>query len=172
VDPSPLQRVDTIARQWVPFSATLLLMLFGLTPSYLPAFSPVAPMYTVIAIYFWAVYRPDGLGYGSAFAIGVLEDLLSGTPLGCTALVLMLGQWVVFHQQKFFNGRPFHVVWAAFLLVALGSAAVRWLMIGMFLPAGFVGPTHALASGAMTVAVYPVVGWVLAKMQLRLMSQP
>ncbi|MBM3514997.1 MAG: rod shape-determining protein MreD, partial [Alphaproteobacteria bacterium] len=112
------QKFDQAARQWVPFSLAMFLMLFGLTPTYLPGYAPVAPMLSLIAIYFWSVYRPKAMGYGSAFAVGLLEDLLIGTPLGSTSLMLMLCRWIVFHQQKFFNGRPFHVVWAAFALVA------------------------------------------------------
>jgi rod shape-determining protein MreD len=166
------QKMDGVARRSVPFGLTIFLLLFGLTPSHIPAFSAVGPMLTLMAVYFWAVYRPDAFGYGFAFAVGVAEDLLAGTPLGSTALVLMLCQWIVFNQQKFFNGRPFYVVWMAFCLVALGAAAIKWLAVGMFSPAGFVGPGPALMSAVMTMAVYPLVGWLLAKMQLKLMAQP
>lgn len=166
------QRFDQTARQAVPFSVTLFLMFFGLTPTYMPGYAPLAPMLSLIAIYFWGVYRADALGYGAAFAVGLLEDLLTATPLGSTALMLMLCQWVVFYQQKFFNGRPFHVVWAAFVLVAIGAAMLRWLMVGLFSPSGFIGPGQALGSAIFTIALYPLVGWILAKAQLRLMSQP
>lgn len=167
---SPLQRLDQTARRWVPFGVTVFLMLFGLTPTFLPAFSPVMPMLSLVAIYFWAVYRPEGLGYGEAFGVGLIEDLLIGTPLGSTALMLMLCQWLVFYQQKFFNGRPFHVVWAAFVLVAFGAAALRWLLVGLFSSSGFVGFSQAAAAAVLTIAVYPLIGWLLAKAQLRLMA--
>lgn len=169
---TPWQRFDQSARQGVPLVLTIFLMLFGLTPTHIPGFSPVMPMFSLMAVYFWAVYRPDSMGYGPAFVIGLLEDLLTGTPLGSTALVLMLGQWVVFHQQKFFNGRPFHVVWAAFALVAVGAAVVRWLTVGLFSTGGFVAPGQAIGCAIMTIALYPVIGWLLAKAQLKLMVQP
>lgn len=172
MDLSPLQRLDQTARQWVPFSATTLLMLFGLTPLYVPAFSSVTPMLTLIAIYYWAVYRPEVLGYGAGFAVGLLEDLLVGTPLGSTSLILMLCQWLVFYQQKFFNGRPFHVVWAAFVLVSVSAVILRWILVGIFSTSGFVSFGPGIATVAFTVALYPLVGWLLAQAHTRLMSPP
>ncbi|MCB2107031.1 MAG: rod shape-determining protein MreD [Rhodobacteraceae bacterium] len=167
-----LQRIDTVARHFVPFGVTIFLLLFGLTPTHIPGFAPVSPMLTLMAVYFWAVYRPDAIGYGFAFAVGVVEDLLTGTPLGSSALVLMLCQWIVFRQQKFFNARPFFVVWLAFCLVALGAALLRWLAVGLFSESGFVTPDQALMSAVMSMAIYPIIGWLLAKAHLKLMVQP
>ncbi|MEQ9447512.1 MAG: rod shape-determining protein MreD, partial [Rhodospirillaceae bacterium] len=75
-----LQYMDGAARRIVPFGLTLVLMLFALTPTHIPALSDVAPMLTLMSVYFWSIYRPDLLGYGAAFGIGILEDLLMGTP--------------------------------------------------------------------------------------------
>src|SRR3954467_13480670 len=101
-----LQRVDHVARGLVPFGLTLLLMLFAMTPTYIPGLSHITPMYAFMSVYFWSIYRPDLLGFGTVFAIGILEDLLGGTPLGSGTLILLLCQRVVPQQQKFFQTRP------------------------------------------------------------------
>ena len=62
-----IQRVDITARRLVPFGVTLILMLFAITPTYVPGLSHVTPMYALMAVYFWSIYRPDLLGYGSTF---------------------------------------------------------------------------------------------------------
>ena len=62
-----LQRMDSTARRLVPFGVTLVLMLFALTPTYMPGLSHITPMYALMAVYFWTIYRPDLLGYGATF---------------------------------------------------------------------------------------------------------
>jgi len=101
----------------------------------------------------------------------VLEDLLSGTPLGSGALILLLCQRVVFHQQKFFNNKPFGIIWLAFALVAAGACLLRWLCVGLVAPSGFTPIGQMTTAYLMTVAIYPIVGWLLAKAHMKLLSQ-
>ena len=171
-DPTVLQRMDAAARRLVPVGVTLLLMLFAMTPTYIPGLSNVTPMYALMAVYFWSIYRPDLLGYGSTFAIGVLEDLLSGTPLGSGALILLLCQWVVFHQQKFFNNKPFAIIWLAFALVAAGAGLLRWICVGLIAAGGFTPLGPLLMAYLMTLAMYPIIGWLLARAHIKLLAQP
>ena len=165
-----LQYMDGAARRVVPLGLTLVLMLFALTPTYVPGLSDVTPMFTLMCIYFWSIYRPDLLGYGAAFGVGVFEDLLMGTPLGSGALVLLLCQGIVVHQQKFFNSKPFVVTWMAFAVVALGAALVRWFCVGIVASSGFTPLGTLLITYLISVAVYPLVAWLLARAQMRLLA--
>ena len=166
------QKFDLVARRCVPLTTTVFLLLFSLVPLHMPGVASLAPMYTLMAVYFWSVYRPDGFGYGAAFGIGVLEDLLVGTPLGSTALALLLCQWVVFNQQKFFNNRPFLEVWLGFVVVAVVTGCVRWFCAGMMGPGDFPPFSDTAGSIVLTAVIYPMIGWLLARAQLRLMLQP
>lgn len=171
MQPTSLQYMDGAARRAVPLALTLFLMLFALTPTYVPGLSDVAPMLTLMCVYFWSIYRPDLLGYGVAFGIGILEDLLVGTPLGSGALVLLLCQRVVVHQQKFFNSKPFVVTWIAFAFVALGAALVRWLCVGLVANGGFTPIGSLFVAYLISVAIYPLVAWFLAKAQMKLLAE-
>jgi len=168
---TPWQKLDHMARRCVPVSVTVFLLLFGLVPFHAPGVPAVVPMYTLMAVYFWSVYRPEGFGFGAAFAIGVIEDLLVGTPLGSSALALLLCQWVVFNQQKFFSNRPFLEVWLAFTVIASGAAFVKWFCAGI-IGAGFLPPGNMFTSLLLTIVIYPVIGWLLARAQMKLMIQP
>lgn len=169
--PTFLQRMDLGARWMMPFGITLTLMLFAMTPTYITGLSHITPMYAFMAVYFWSIYRPDLLGYGTVFFIGILEDLLAGTPLGSSALILLVCQRAVFSQQKFFNSRPFGVIWIAFALLALGASVLRWVCVGLAGPSGFTPFPTMVAGCLMTIALYPVVAWVLAKAQIKLLTQ-
>lgn len=165
------RKIDLRARRVLPFGLTMIILLFGLTPTHVPGLAEITPMYALTAVYFWSIYRPDLLGYGSGFAIGILEDLLTGAPLGVGALTLLLTQWIVFNQQKFFHAKPFAVTWFAFVLVALGAAFIKWCCIGLIAENGFTPLSDLLAAYVFTVAVYPVIAWLFAKAQTGLLEE-
>ncbi len=169
MESTPLQYMDGAARRMVPFGLTLMLMLFAMTPNYVPGLSAVTPMLTLMCVYFWAIHRPDLMGYGAAFGIGVLEDLLMGTPLGSCALVLLLCQRIVVHQQKILNSKPFIVTWIAFAFVALSAALIRWLCVGLVASSGFTPLSGLLTAYLMSVAIYPLAAWLLTKAGVRLL---
>jgi rod shape-determining protein MreD len=172
MQPGVLKQMDHAARRLVPFGVTLTLMLFAMTPTYVSGMSHITPMYAFMAVYFWSIYRPDLLGYGTVFAIGIMEDLLAGTPLGSSALMLLICQRVVLRQQKFFNSRPFILIWVAFALLTLGAIFLRWLCVGLASASGFTPFSAAIGCYFMTVALYPIVAWLLAKAQMKLLVNP
>ena len=43
-----------------------------------------------ILIYFWVLRQPTALGYGFIFLSGIISDVIYGTPLGSTALALLV----------------------------------------------------------------------------------
>jgi rod shape-determining protein MreD len=171
MNPTLWQRMDLVARRFVPVGLTLLLMLFAQTPTHLPGLARATPMYGLAAVYFWSIYRPNLMGYGAGFGLGLLEDLLTDAPIGIDSLVLLACQYVVFHQQKFFNAKPFGVMWAAFAVLAVGAGLLKWLLIGLISTA-FTRFGDVTMSVLLTVAIYPIVAWLLAKAQMKLLVQP
>ena len=163
MQPTLWQRMDHQGRRWLPFAITLVLLLLTVTPTHIPGLAGFSPMFALIAVYFWSIYQPDLFGYGSAFVIGVMEDILLGLPLGTGALVLLVVRAVVMSQQKFFYNKPFVITWVAFVSVAFGAALVRWATVSLL------GETDVIAFGPvfgaflMTVSIYPLIGWLLAQ---------
>jgi rod shape-determining protein MreD len=163
--PTLWQRMDVMARHMVPFALVLMLVLIAATPTHVPGMVRVGPMLSLIGVYYWSVYRPDLFRYGSAFVLGVFEDILTGAPLGSGALMLVIASALVVGQYKFFNGKPFVVTWWAFAIVALAATGMRWLAVsvlyGDIVDLQTVGVEYLL-----TVALYPVVGWLMARAQM------
>ena len=166
--PTFWQRLDTFARHQVPMVTTLLLVLVAIIPSHVPGLVRIGPMLSLIAVYYWAAHRPDLMGYGVVFAVGLLEDTISGAPLGIGSLVLLLVHAGVVHQYKFFNGKSFTVTWGAFVLVAGGASLLRWLSISA-VNGAFVSPEAPFYAYLMTVAMYPVIGWLLVRLHIALL---
>lgn len=159
---SPWRKVEQAARNLVPLSLTLILLLIGLLPLQIPAYGQVAPALALMGIYYWAVHRPDLMNAPAAFAIGLLNDLVTGGPVGVNSLVMVLVQLVCATQGRFLKAKSFLVTWWGFAMVALPAVIASWL-IGSALSGSALPVKTTLFYYLFTVAVFPVIGWVMIR---------
>ena len=153
------QRLDQAGRSLAPVAVTVMLVLAGMVPLYLPGFERVTPMLALISVYYWAIYRPDLMGPSVVFGVGLFQDLLAGTPLGLAALVLLLCHWVVVSQRGFFLAGSFLMLWVGFVFIVFGAALVQWLA-HVCLAMRVVSLQAPLFQAALTLAVFPVFAWL------------
>ncbi len=150
-----VQQADRFLRGLIPSLVTLLLVLASALPWRLPSLVEVTPAFAVMAVFYWTIYRPDRLPYAATFCIGVLQDLLTGTPPGMTALVLLTVQGVIASQRTFFRGKPFLVVWWGFSLVMPAAGLMSWI-IGSAYFGAIVPPLPIVVQTALTILLFPV----------------
>lgn len=168
--PSLFQRMDLWVRHCVPVGTALALLLLNLVPTRIPGFAGVTPGLVLMAAFYWSIYRPDLFTPVSAFLVGVVYDVLAGTPVGVTPFVLLAVQGATASQRRFFLGNTFFVAWWGFGLVALGAMALQWVLVSAVL--GRVVETRAVVfSYLLTLSVYPVVSWTLARTQVAFLRQ-
>lgn len=115
-----------------PFALTFFLVLASATPLRLPGGAVVAPSFALIAVFFWTLHRPDAMPPLAVFAIGLVQDVLSGEPLGVNAAVLVMVQAGLASQRRFFNGKSFSVVWLGFAIAAVGAYAASWALVSIW----------------------------------------
>ncbi|HSV28475.1 MAG TPA: rod shape-determining protein MreD [Candidatus Omnitrophota bacterium] len=163
--PSVWVRMDTWVRHLVPIGVTLAMVLLTAVPTRLPGFSTVAPMLPLMGVYYWAIYRPDLLPAWAAFLVGLLYDVIAGTPLGVNALVLLLVQGTSASQRKFFLGKSFMVAWWAFGLLAAGAIGLAWLLVSI-LRGVAIDPSPLMIEYLMMMGLFPVMTWMLARTQM------
>jgi rod shape-determining protein MreD len=112
------------------------------------------PMLPLLVVYFWAIFGPGYMPAYSVFLIGLLQDFLTGGPLGLWPAVYLFTQYVVSSQRSYFQGREMRVVWVGFAFAALAAAVIVWLV--MSLMSGAVLPIDGLlAQTAVTIVAYP-----------------
>lgn len=162
--PTLWQRLDAVARNLTPFGLTLVLVILSVVPLHLPDFQRVAPGLALMAVYHWAIYRPNLLPASVVFLIGVLQDALTGLPLGVSALVFLTVYGVVLSQRRFFAGKSFVIVWLGFAMVAAGAAVQSWLLVSVFNTA-FLNPEAAFYQYVVTVGAFPLLAWIFLRWQ-------
>ncbi len=146
----------------VPVLSTFVFVVVSVVPLQLPGFAAVSPSFALMAVYHWTVYRPDLLPQGAVFVLGILLDLLTGTPyLGTSALTFLIARTAVLMIRRHFVNRDFSVLWLGFLAVATSIFIFSWALIGIL--SGHILDARPVAfEAALTVAAYPVGSYLLS----------
>jgi len=158
------QRLDHLARLALPFLVTFALTLLGAVTWPLPYFGAVAPPLALIAVYYWAIHRPDLFRPGMAFIIGLLNDELQALPLGLTALVFVGMHQLVFSQRRFFAGHSFFMMWWGFALSILVALFAEWALLCL-MHWQFIPFTSVFLQAALTIVIFPLPCWALIRLQ-------
>jgi len=95
---------NRITASVIPVSFAILGTLIANLPLSLLGGIVPPPLLGLMAIYFWSLVRPDLMPPFWAFAIGVLEDLLSGGPPGVWAVAFITTYAVIDRQRDMFAG--------------------------------------------------------------------
>ncbi|MBL4692948.1 MAG: rod shape-determining protein MreD [Magnetovibrio sp.] len=164
------QRVDFIARSLTPFLLTLVLVVLGQVPLHIPGFAEVAPILPLMAVYHWAIYRPDLLPAVGVFFAGLIQDALSGMPFGVNAAVFVAVHMIVVSQQIFFQGKSFLIIWLGFCMVAAGAVAMIWILNALFF-AAMASVEAAFFQYMVTVGFFPVLALILVRWQRTVLAQ-
>ncbi len=162
--PGPWQRMDVLARQLTPSIFTLALVILNVLPLHIPGFSSVAPLLPLMAVYHWAVFRPRLLPAYAVFLIGLLQDILTGAPIGVIALVFLVVYCAVLSQKRFVIGKSFFILWLGFSLIAAVAATINWLAVSI-LSATLVEPQTVFFQYLMTLGFFPAVAWFFMRWQ-------
>jgi rod shape-determining protein MreD len=150
--------------QIAPTATVIGAVLLDLLWIPVPGFNAVAPAFAVMAVYCWAVWRPEYLPYTGVFAAGLLDDLIRGTPLGSGALALLAVQGFVWAQQRLLRSRSFEVMWLGFAVTALIAAAVTWAAVA-FSYRSAISPWPGAMQYALTVAAFPALAFLLMRIE-------
>jgi rod shape-determining protein MreD len=124
--PSLWAKLEIAARQVTPLGLTLIATLTTVVPLNAPGLQAVAPVWPLMMVFHWALYRPDLMPLAAVFLIGLLFDALSGAPLGLNALVFSALATLVEKQRRFFYRKPFGIVWMGFAIVSAAAFLAAW----------------------------------------------
>ena len=158
------QRFDRLVRLFIPFLSSVFLVLLTAIPIYLPGFGDIPINVGLIAAFYWAIYRPDLFPAIAAFFLGLWQDILIGGPVGLYSIILLLTNWLIVSQRRFFQGKSFVIIWCSFSIVSLSTATLSWIIF-CGLNVAFVSPIAVFFQAFLTIGAFPFVAWLLARVQ-------
>ncbi len=163
-------RFDNIFDFAFPLSTALLCVMISMLPIGLSSGFSANPSFALMAIFYWALYRPDLMPPVSVFLVGLFQDLISGAPGGFWAFVYLIVYAIVFSQRLFFIGKAFFAIWTGFGVIALIVGMVAWAIICLN-SSMYLSPAPFISQAMFSFIFYPLIGRVLGRIQKRFLSQ-
>jgi rod shape-determining protein MreD len=154
----------------LPVATMVFAMLLSIEPVPIAGYAAVAPAFTLMAAYHWTVYRPDLLSPLMLFAIGTLQDLLTGELPGVTALLLLLAYAIVVTHRSRFVSPPFPFVWTGFTLLIWGAMLLSWILQSL-LAAELLDLRSSIFRAVLTISGFPIATFLLGRIQRALMTR-
>ena len=151
-----------------PALVTLALVFAAQLPYGIPHFAQVTPIFALIAAFYWSIYRPEKLPPPAVLAIGLVQDILGGGPMGIVALMMLGVYGVGVSQRRFFLGKSFAVEWFGFVVIGTSAIAAAWIVASLYY-ATFLAPGPLVAQALLTAALYPCMTWLFVCVQRRFM---
>lgn len=145
---------------FIPFMTVLLLIIIMMLPYNIGMIGDIMPYLTLIGVYYWSVFRASRLPIWTVFILGMLQDILLGSPLGMMSLLLIIVQQVIFIQGRQFLERDFVFNWFVFIMLALGFGVASWGIASLYIRE-ILDFWSVLGQVLMTIAFYPVITWLL-----------
>ncbi len=147
----------------LPFVSTLVLILVMQLQYRLFFLDNLFPYLSLAAVYYWCIFKPRLMPVSAVFLLGLLQDIISGGPLGMMALLLLIVRIFVVRQSSRFLEREFLFNWLVFIMVALVFGLATWATASVYIKETQ-NLWNALGQSIFTIAVFPVVvlllGWV------------
>lgn len=156
-------------QRMLPLFSSLLLIFLSYVPLNIAGMGGIRPAMGMICVYFWLIHRPDVFNLGSVYFLGLIEDIISSAPFGSNVFALLVLYVLVSNLSRFFNGKPFVVMWYGFALLALIAFFSRWLLVSVYY-SQFIPLPSVLFCYLFSVAVYPFLSLVNAFVQNALMK--
>lgn len=125
-----------------------------------------APLFPLIALYIWSVRRPRFVPPWLIFLTGLLQDLLTGGPLGMWSISYLLAFAFARLRSSEPSAREFILLIARFAALTVIATLVAWiagsLSIGQ--PAD---PTSLVTEAVITLVIFPAFCWLFARKRER-----
>ena len=160
------ENVVSLFQKSLPFVSSAAFMLLSYIPLNVALFNNVRPDLGLVCVYFWILHRPDLFNLVSLVLLGVLNSAVSSALPGAGLLAYLTMYVLIYNTQKFFNAKPFVVIWYGFIALSLATMLIKWLVVSVYY-SQFLPLSILMFSYLIGVAVYPLVSAVLAFLQNR-----
>lgn len=140
----------------LPFITTLGLVLAMQLQYRLAFLDNLFPFLSLVGIYYWSIFKPRLMPVSVVFFLGLLQDILSGGPLGMMALLFILVRLFVIRQGRRFLEREFLFNWLVFIMVSPVFGLATWIIASLYLKESQ-NIWGVFGQSVLTIAAFPLV---------------
>ena len=144
----------------IPFLTILFLIIMMVLPYQFKIIDNSMPFLSLIGVYYWSVFKKDLLSISAIFVLGIIQDIILGSPLGLTSLLLIIAQQFIFFQGRNFLERRFLFNFFIFILMIISFGFLSWGISSLYVSA-FLGYWEVILQILLTIAFYPIIILIL-----------
>ena len=116
----------------IPFFCALIGAIIANVPVSFSGGIVPPPLLALMPVYYWCLVRPDLMPPFAAFTIGVLEDLLSGSPPGVWTLSFVAAYALVDRERESFAGLAGVGAILGFAAAMLAAGATAYAIVAVY----------------------------------------
>jgi len=146
-------------RLFFPIMVTLLLLILSSVPVDITGTSAFFPAVDVMAIYFWASYRPSTMPYWFVFFLGILRDSLEGVMLGVSPCIYLLIRLMAVSGKGLYRKENFILVWQRLIIILIISITLKWALLSFLIDKPLI-IDYAVMQFMVSIAAYPLLQWL------------
>ncbi len=141
----------------------IVFLLLNVVSFSMPHAGDFKPFFLLMAVYYWAVYRPTVMPVAYTFVLGIIMDLLAELPVGLSALILVALQTMVQRSRLFLMGQPYVMVWLGFSVMAVANAFCLWFVMSLasFSFAPLAALFQTLVAALLSMLLFPLATIIL-----------
>ena len=158
------ENVVPLFQKSLPLISSIVVLLLAYLPINMALFNNMRPDLGLACIYFWVLHRPDLFNLVSIVVLGLVDMVISSALPGASLLAYLTMYLLLYNTQKFFNAKPFVVIWYGFMALSLITMLIKWLVVSIYY-ADFLPLSVLIFTYLIGVAVYPLISIILAFVQ-------
>lgn len=159
----PMDFLNWASRLLLAQGVIVLFLLLNIVSFSMPHAGDFKPFFLLMAVYYWAIYRPTVMPIAYTFVLGLIFDLLAELPIGLSALILVAIQTVVQKSRLFLMGQPYIMVWLGFAITTAVYTISFWFLISLseFSFAPLRAFVQMMLAGLLSVMIFPLGSLIL-----------
>ncbi len=153
-----------MVRDTVPFAVAVFLSVISALPFQVSGGAMVMPALSLVAFFYWRLVSPGLMPVMAGFVLGLLQDILSGTPVGLHALAYLLVAGVVASRWFGLFRESFKLMWLGFAVIASGLGLTLWIFYSLF-NLHPISPDIYVIRLLITLFAFPPLVWTFSMMR-------
>ena len=158
------ENVVPLVQKLLPLLSSVVVLFLAYLPVNVGILNNIRPDFGLMCVYFWILHRPDLFNLFSIVILGILDMAVSSALPGVSLFAYLTMYVLLYNTQRFFNAKPFVVIWYGFMALSLATLLIKWLVVSLYY--GQFLPLSMLMFGYLiSAAIYPLVSTIFAFIQ-------
>lgn len=122
-----------LGKIFVLYLIAIFFAMLSLSNIRIVAIANYLPLFDVMIIYYFAVYRPNIFSVWFLFMLGLISDALNGFPLGITSLIYIITtkSFTLFNQKAMVK-EHFKQIFQQFITFIFIILFLKWLLLSIY----------------------------------------